>query len=76
MTPTTDPTPTFTPFRLVVFVAGLVSIISALPSVTPEFKVILSVISGALSLILSVFFNTGMSISIYRGVTNRIRGVK
>lgn len=76
MAPTSDPVPSFTPFRVVVFLAGLVSIIAALPSVTPDVKVILSVVSGALSLILSVFFNTGVSISVYRRVSNNIRGIK
>jgi hypothetical protein len=76
MTPTSDPVPSFTPFRVVVFLAGLVSIISALPSVSPDIKVILSVVSGALSLVLSVFFNAGTSISFYRRAMNRVRGVK
>lgn len=76
MTPTPDPVPSFTPFRIVVFLAGIVSIISALPSVAPDVKVILSVVSGALSLALSVFFGTGMSISFYRRAMNGIRGIK
>ncbi len=76
MTPTPDPVPSFTPFRVVVFLAGLISIISALPSVSPDVKIILSVLSGALSLALSVFFGTGTSISFYRRAVNRVRGVK
>ena len=53
-----------------------ISIIAALPSVSPDVKVILSVLSGVLSLALSVFFNTGVSISVYRRVMNNVRGVK